>query len=156
LLASLRCGTILEGRWSNLLTALVVSPLVFEGQAEGRDCMREEEIFDRFQTIGFEALTDEQPPILARFLEDKACASGLAAPLFLSQAIAAVDALFREHNEYGGIQIGFVRWLDHFVRDSMADINRADPNRAAILARKFRDEMIARVAGYSNHRKYDP
>jgi hypothetical protein len=71
---------------------------------------------------------------LADYLEQSASATGLAAPLYLAQAIRAVEGLFREHVEYGGTQIDFVRWLDHLVLHDVPEIQHSDPIRAAKLA----------------------
>ena len=74
--------------------------------------------------------------------------------MFLADAIRAVDKLFQEQDECGGTQVDFIRWLDYLVLDSLPEIQLSDPVVAVELARKFRDEVLARVAGYDPRRDY--
>jgi hypothetical protein len=74
-----------------------------------------DEILRRFLVGGFEELGGAQSQELADYLEQRATASGLAAPMFLAQAIREVDRLLREHDEYGGTQVNFLRWVDRLV-----------------------------------------
>jgi hypothetical protein len=68
-----------------------------------------EDLFRRLAAGGFEQLTADEPERLSQYLEERACATGLASWAFLAQAVREVYTLFLEHNEAGGIQLGFVR-----------------------------------------------
>ena len=113
-----------------------------------------EELYRRFIAGGFERLVNEQPRELADYLENRAVTSDSSAPLFLALAIRSVYRMFREHDDHGGVQVDFVRWLDHLVKDSLPDIEKSDPIRAAMLAQKFYHEISARVRGYDPGREY--
>ena len=78
----------------------------------------DEELYQRFIAGGFEQLVNEQPKELADYLENRAVTSGSSAPLFLALAIRSAYGMFREHDEHGGVQVDFVRWLDHLVKPS--------------------------------------
>jgi hypothetical protein len=109
-----------------------------------------EDLFRRFAAGGFEQLIHGEPEQLSQYLEKQASATGSAAFVFVAQAIREVYTLFLEHNEAGGIQVDFVRELDSLVHDSLAQIENADPSRAATAAKNLRDEVLVRV------RRYDP
>ncbi len=115
---------------------------------------RGEKLFRRFMHEGFEALASEEPQELADWLEDRAVASGEAANLFLALTIRAVYLLFRSHDEHGGTQLNFVRWLDHLVTQAIPEIEAAAPPEAARLAQNFNREISERLNGYSPSRDY--
>ena len=107
-------------------------------------------LFDRFLADGFGSLSNAEPEELATYLEDRAAAGGGAHLLFLSEAIRAVDIFFHDHDEYGGVRLGFLRQLDTLVRERLPAIIRSEPPWAAELARDFRDATVVRI------RSYDP
>jgi len=100
-------------------------------------------------------LVDAQPAVLADYLERRAAETGQSAPLFLSEAIRAVYELFREHDEYGGIRLGFVHQLDDLVRERLPIVQRSEPQWAAKLAPDFRDEIQLMVDGYNPQNTYE-
>ncbi|MFL6351503.1 MAG: hypothetical protein ACJ74Z_06600 [Bryobacteraceae bacterium] len=60
-----------------------------------------ESLFRQFEARGFDALIESQFTELADYLEEQAAASGFAAPLFIAEAIQAVQNLHKEHDESG-------------------------------------------------------
>ena len=96
-----------------------------------------------------------QPAELADYLERRAAETGQSASLFLSQAIRAVSKLLREHDECGGIRLGFVRELDELVRERVPVIQSSEPHWAAKLARDFRDDVQKMVDGYNPQKTYE-
>jgi hypothetical protein len=76
--------------------------------------------------------------------------------LFLAEAIFAVDGLFRDHDEYGGIQADFVLHLDGLARNYFTKSAKAGAEEAAMLAREFRNEVKDKIARYNPSVEYDP
>jgi len=113
-----------------------------------------EGLLELFADGGFEALVNEQPRQLAQWLENRAVETGESASLYLALAVRAVYALFREHDQRGGVRVDFVRWLDHLVKESLPDIETADAAEAARLAQRFHREITERVQGYAPERDY--
>ena len=74
-----------------------------------------EALFQRFIQHGFEGLVDDQSAVLAKWLSERAAQTNRTSLAFVSDAIDAVYALFLEHDEYGGIRLGFIRQLDEVV-----------------------------------------
>jgi hypothetical protein len=113
-----------------------------------------DDLLRRFASGGFEQLINDEPELLSQYLEERASTKGLAASLFLAEAIRRFYTLSLAHDEAGGIQVDFVRALDRLVRHSLAEIESADPSRAAKLAKSFRDEVFVRVGGYDPRAQY--
>ena len=113
------------------------------------------ELFSRFVRGGFGQLTNTEPVELADFLERHAATTGQSAPLFIAQAIRAVDQLFHDHDERGGIRTGFVDLLDELVRNRLPTIRRSDQYWAAKLASDFRNEVLALVQTYDSRNPYE-
>jgi len=113
------------------------------------------QLFQRFAETGFQQLLAAQLTELADYLESRAVDTGLAAPLFLSQAINTVLTLFLEHDESGGVRVGFVRMLDDLVHTRLPEIEGSAPPMAARLARELRDEIRLNVADYNPHNTYE-
>jgi hypothetical protein len=113
------------------------------------------ELLHRFAHGGFEALIDSEPAELADYLEQRAAETGRSAPLFLSQAIRSAYRLFREHDEYGGARLGFVRQLDQIVREQVPVIQSSETHWAAKLAHDFRDEIQKMLDGYNSQSTYE-
>jgi hypothetical protein len=107
-------------------------------------------LLQRFAADGFGQLNANQMTALCDYLENRAVETGLAAPMFVSEAIQAVERLFREHDGYGGVRRDFVDHLDGLVRDYLPTIQRGDPLQAARRARQFRDEVFAKASGYNS------
>jgi len=108
----------------------------------------EDELLRRFVVGGFERLTGDELLALSERLEETTSATGEAAPLVLSEAIKAVYALFREHDEHGGVSLDFIRYLDKLAVLQLPKICASEPPEAARLARDFRDELYALVSEY--------
>jgi hypothetical protein len=113
-----------------------------------------EGLLKRFADGGFEALVNEEPRQLAEWLENRAVETGESASLYLALAVGAVYALFREHDEHGGVRVDFVQWLDHLVKESLPNIETANAAEAARLAQRFHREITERVQGYATERDY--
>ena len=114
-----------------------------------------EALFRRFIQHGFEGLVDDQPNILAGWLGERAAQTGRAAFLFVSEAVVAANSLLLEHDEPGGIRLGFIRKMDEVVYSSLPAIQRADTHWAAKLAKDFRDEILAMVRDYDPRNDYE-
>ena len=113
-----------------------------------------EELYERFTLDGFEALINDQPKRLADWLEARSVSTGQSANLFLSQSIRAVYSLFIDHNEAGGVQVDFIRWIDHLVKDSLPNIRSTNAPTAAALAQALHREIMERLDGYTSNRDY--
>jgi hypothetical protein len=106
-------------------------------------------------TSGFEAFTGNQLAAFGDHLESQATISGFAAPLFLAQAIRAVDYLFREQDECGGIRIGFIRELDRIALVRLSTVNEEDWRSFDQQTRQFRDDVLASVSRYDPTNTYE-
>lgn len=108
--------------------------------------------FQRFDVGGFESLTGTEPAEVAAYLEHSAVSTGTAAPLFLSQAVRAVDSFMREHDEYGGVRASFIQYIDRLVHDCLMKVRSETSVAAAKIARDFRDEVCALLSQYDSGR----
>ncbi|MGO9096757.1 MAG: hypothetical protein ACLQGV_16245 [Bryobacteraceae bacterium] len=99
---------------------------------------------------GFETLTGGEPAEVAVYLEHLAVSTGTAAPLFLSQAVRAVDSFMREHDECGGVRASFIQYIDKLVRDCLMKVHSETGAVAAEIARDFRDEVCALLGQYDS------
>jgi hypothetical protein len=108
-----------------------------------------EALFRGFIQHGFEGLVDDQPKIPAKWLSERAAQTGRAGFLFVSEAIDAAHSLLLDHDERGGIRLGFIREMDEVVYRSLPAIQRADAHWAAKLAKDFRYEILVMVRDYS-------
>lgn len=84
------------------------------------------------------------------YLEQSAVSTGTAAPLFLSQAVRAVDSFMREHDEYGGVRASFIQYIDRLVLDCLMKVRSETSVPAARIARDFRDEVCALLGQYDS------
>jgi hypothetical protein len=116
-----------------------------------------ERLFLRFERGGFQSVIGSQLTELAAYLEEHAAATGLAVPLFILEAVQAVQTLVREHDEYGGIRNGFLRKLDELVRSALPELRKLsdDPIQAARTARTFKNDVLMMVARYDVRETYD-
>ena len=96
-----------------------------------------------------------EPAELADYLDRFASTTGQSAPLFIAEAIRAVDRLSHEHDESGGIRMGFANLLDDLVLNRLPTIQRNDQHWAAKLARDFRDEVLALLRTYDPENTYE-
>jgi hypothetical protein len=112
------------------------------------------ELFDRFRSGGFAALVNDEPRVLVEYLEYLAGETGEATSLFMAEAVKKVDRLFRDHDEYGGIRMGFIRRLDQLIHVHFSSENQSIPTRAE-LARRGRDEIIREVRSYNPRNDYE-
>ena len=108
----------------------------------------EDDILSRFETGGFDALRGKGLAELAEFLENNAADTGWAAPLFVAQALWAIGGLFHEQDEYGGVRIGFIEYVDRVVRTQLKSIKTMPGPEAAKSARQLRDEVLTLVGAY--------
>jgi hypothetical protein len=108
--------------------------------------------FRRFESGGFESLTGAEPAEVAACLEQSAVSTGNAAPLFLSQAVRAVDSFMREHDQYGGVRVSFIQYIDRLVHDCLMKVRAGTSVTAAQIARDFRDEVGALLGQYDSGR----
>jgi hypothetical protein len=114
-------------------------------------------LLQRLERGGFQAIIGSEFVELADDLEERASETGLAAPLFIAAAVNAVWELFREHNEAGGVRVGFLRKIDGILHATMPKSGeyRNDPARTAQAARGFRDEILREIAEYDSRRSYE-
>jgi hypothetical protein len=106
--------------------------------------------FRRFEAGGFESLTGDEPAEVAAYLEHSAVSTGTAAPVFLAQAVRAVDSFMREHDEYGGVRLSFIQYIDRLVHDCLMKVRSETSVAAAQLAVDFRDEVSALLGQYDS------
>ena len=66
-----------------------------------------------------------------------------------------MDRLFHDHDEAGGILMGFVDLLDELVRNRLRAIQRSDQHWAAKLASDFRNEVLALLQSYDPQNTYE-
>jgi hypothetical protein len=92
-----------------------------------------------------------------RLTQERAAATGLAMPLFILEAVEAVQTLLRDHDEYGGIRIGFLRRLDELVRSALPELRKVsdDPIQAARIALTFKNDVLSMVARYDVRESYE-
>lgn len=114
----------------------------------------DEELLQKFVNGGF-GQTSNQLDQLRDYLDNRAAETGLAAPMYLCEAISKVAELFRKHDVYGGLRVGFLNQLDNLVRNSVPEIQRGDPLQSARRARELRDEVVARVRNYDPRETYE-
>jgi hypothetical protein len=114
-----------------------------------------ETLFQRFIQHGFEGLVDDQPNILAKWLEERAAQTGRSGFVFVCEAIRAAYALLLDHDKYGGTRFGFIRKLDEVVYGSLPAIQKAEAHWQAKLAKDFRDEVLAMVRDYDPQNDYE-
>jgi hypothetical protein len=104
--------------------------------------------FRRFRERGFEGLVGSQPAEVVQYLESLATETGAAAPLFLSQAVRAVDDFMHAHDEAGGVRLDFLKYIDSLLFNYFDRIQSAKPEFAAAIARNFHDEVKALLTEY--------
>ena len=112
-------------------------------------------LLERLVTDGISALPPDRLPDLITSLESRAVETGLAAPIFLAQALRPIDGLFEEDSESGGVRIGFLTGLDKRIRASVEEIQTGDPLQSAEKARALRDEIVSMVSSYDVTKPYD-
>jgi hypothetical protein len=110
-----------------------------------------------FEESGFDGVVGAQLPTLAAYLEQRAVETGLAAFLFIAEAIHAVKSLFDEHNEAGGIRTGFLSQMNDLAMSALPRLSGPieDPARTAQSAQNFRDIVVFEVTGYDVRKTYD-
>src|SRR5437762_3185702 len=108
----------------------------------------------RFEAEGFSGLVNDELRELGNYLDSEASETGRAAPLLLSQALMSVDSLFRDEDEYGGVQADFIGQLNNLVRDYFTKATNADAAESAKLASDFRNELRRRINHYSPSGNY--
>lgn len=114
----------------------------------------DQRLFSLFLAKGFTGLVNDEPEKLGTYLEQRAEETGSAAYAFLAQAILEAYGLFLEHDEAGGIRIGFMRQLDQLVFGLRA-AEDGDPKEAAHLTRAFRTEIRKRITLYDPQKEYE-
>ncbi len=113
------------------------------------------ELFSSLVNSGFEHVTGAQLLEIADYLDRRAANTGVAATLFVSEAIRGLHGFFMEHDEYGGIRNGFISELSDLMRDRLRVIQESDAHWAAKLAQAFRDEIRQKIASYDPRNSYD-
>jgi hypothetical protein len=103
----------------------------------------------RFIASGFGNFRDGELALLSQALEREAASTGLSSSLFLADAVRAVLGLFTEHEECGGVRIGFINYLDRLARDRLPQLQACGPTEAAQLAIEFRDEIMTLISAYN-------
>ena len=111
--------------------------------------MTGEELLAALIAGGFTALVDDQSSDLAEYLDRLGSETGYATPVFIAEALRAVDAFRQEHDGAGGIRAGFLKRLDVLAQEGLPPIQSGDPAREAPRAKRFRDEVIQRVSDYN-------
>lgn len=106
-------------------------------------------------TEGVAMLPDVALRELADVLETRAVETGLAAPLFVSQAIRSVIGLMADHDSAGGVRLGFLHQLDSVLRPMLRDIQRGDPLSATRRARELRDSVRTSILQYDPRKTYE-
>ena len=61
--------------------------------------------------------------------------------MHVREMIQTVQELFRNHDPYGGIRIGFIRQLNELIQKYIPDIQLGDPLQSAKRAR----ELLGRI-----------
>jgi hypothetical protein len=114
----------------------------------------DDELLRKFAKDGFNLPANELDR-LRHYLDDRAVDSGLAAPMHVREMIQTVQELFRNHDPYGGIRIGFIRQLNELIQKYIPDIQLGDPLQSAKRARELRDKVISRVRDYDPRQTYE-
>ena len=114
----------------------------------------DEDLLQKFVTGGFSKVSNELDR-LGDYLDNRAVETGLAAPIYLCEALRIVANLFKEHDRNGGLRVGFVKQLDSLVHSHVPEVQRGDPLQSVRRARQFRDEVIARVRDYDFRNTYE-
>ncbi len=104
---------------------------------------------------GLERVADTTLREAAEQLEDRAVDTGLAAPLFVADALRSVLSLLNEHDSAGGVRVGFLQKLDGLVRPGLRDIQKGDPLSATRRARDLRDSVRGAVRQYNPANEYE-
>ena len=120
-----------------------------------RDGQSDIELLQRLLDVGFAKLPGARIPELVRDLENRAVDSGLAAPVFVAEALGFVEALFGEHDRGGGVSPDFLAQLDRIVRESIPRIQKGDPVEATGRSKLLRDELGELVASYDWRKDYE-
>lgn len=92
---------------------------------------------------------------LAAYLEAHAVDTGLAAPVFVAQAIRTIDSCTREHNARGGVRTAFLAKLDSILRSHLQEIQGGNPLQATARALQLRDEIMEWTASYDPRNAYE-
>lgn len=104
---------------------------------------------------GIAAVPSKMLQEAADVLEERAVETGLAAPLFVADAIRSILSLMTEHEEYGGIRIGFLLRLDSVLRPLLQEVQRGDPVSATRRAQELRDCVRQAVREYDPRKEYE-
>jgi hypothetical protein len=91
----------------------------------------------------------------ADLLEERSVETGLAAPLFVAEALRSVLSLLAEHESAGGVRVGFLQQLDLVLRPLLREIQQGDPLSATRRARELRDSVRQAVRRYDPAKEYE-
>ena len=125
------------------------------GEQNVPDAVLLQKLLERLVRNGLAALPTERLGELAEYLEGRAVETGLGAPIFVSQAIRAVEHLVDQDDNLGGVRTKFLAQLDGLFRSRVPIIQSGDPLKATAEARALRDEVASRVAKYDAALTYD-
>ena len=106
-------------------------------------------------TGGLANLPPDRLGIVISLLEKRAVETGLAAPLWVAEALQPIDSLFDSYSESGGIREGFLQLLDERIRQRLGEIEDSDTSHGAALAKTLRDEITSMVRSYDVHQTYE-
>lgn len=107
-----------------------------------------------FLERGFTGLLNDEPKKLSAYLEERAVETGHPAFIFVAEALAETYLFFLEHDEAGGVRVGFVHQLDRLVFEKLRALEGPDQQEAAYRAREFRDELRRRIILYDPGNTY--
>lgn len=125
------------------------------GTSIGASDFSDNELLQRLVTVGLARLPPDRLTELAAYLEARAVDTGLAAPVFVAQAIRAIGSCTSEHNERGGVRIAFLAKIDSILRSHLQEIQKGDPLQATARARQLRDEVVEWTSSYDPTNTYE-